>query len=49
MSNELELARFKRDRETKEETLVPFFIHEDRIQCLYRDRNGVFIIDKQGF
>lgn len=49
MSRELQLAKIKRDRETKEEEIVPFFIHEDRIQCLYKDRNGVFIVDKRGF
>tara|TARA_R100000951_G_scaffold101420_1_gene92914 strand:- start:12411 stop:12611 length:201 start_codon:yes stop_codon:yes gene_type:complete len=49
MSKEFQLERYKRDRLTKEETLVPFFFHREDITCLYRDRNGTFIVTKQGF
>ena len=49
MKNEIQLERFKRDKLTKEESLVPFFFYIEDIACLYRDRNGTFVITKQGY
>lgn len=45
----IELARFKRDKETKEEKIVPLSLYKKDIICLYRDRNGVFIVLNQGY
>ena len=44
----IELVKIKTDKETKEETLVPLNIHTKDILCLYKDRKGNFIINKQG-
>ena len=49
MTKELHLERFKRDRETKEEILVPYNLHIEDVICLYKDRNGTFIVKKQGY
>jgi len=45
----LELARYKLDKETKEEILVPFFLYRSDVLCLYRDRRGCFILNTQGY
>lgn len=45
----LELAKIKYNKETKEEELVPLIIDSKTITCLYKDRNGVFITTTQGF
>jgi len=45
----LELVKIKRDKETKEETVVPLFLRKSDIICLYRGRGGNFIVTKQGF
>lgn len=45
----LELVKIKYNKETKEEYLAPLFLYKKDIICLYRDRNGVFIVTTQGF
>lgn len=45
----LELVKIKYDKETKEESRVPLFLYKSDIICLYKDRNGVFIVTSQGF
>lgn len=45
----LELVKIKYDKETKEETYVPLFLYKSDVTCLYRDRNGVYVVTKQGF
>lgn len=45
----LELVKIKYNKETKEESLVPLFLYKKDITCLYRDRNGVFVVTAQGF
>ena len=49
MQKEIQLERFRRDKLTKEESLVPFSLCIEDVLCLYRDRNGSFVITRQGF
>lgn len=43
------LMRYKKDKKTQEETLVALNITKKQVQCLYKDRSGNYIINKQGF
>lgn len=45
----LELVKIKTDKDTKEESIAPLFIYEQDINCLYKDRRGVFIVTKQAY
>jgi hypothetical protein len=48
MGKILELAKIKYDKNTKEESMVPLLLYKEDVMCLYKDRNGAFVITKQG-
>lgn len=45
----IELARYKLNKETKEEEIVPLSLYMEDVLCLYRGNMGVFIVTKQGY
>ena len=49
MENEIQLVKIRIDRDTREETLTPFSIDIDNLQSIYKDRNGCYVITKQGY
>ena len=42
------LVKIKTDRDTKEDFVVSLNVQSEEIACLYKDRNGVFLITIQG-
>jgi hypothetical protein len=45
----IELARYKLNKETKEEEIVPLSLYIEDVLCLYRGNMAVFIVPKQGY
>ena len=45
----IHLEKYRKNKETGEEEIVAFSFYKEDVICLYRDQNGVYIVNNQGF